>query len=88
MLNKKTPYLEMHKFDEDSRIHAAGTAAMMAPGKKVGLITDAEPGKSERYCNKIAAKFPDVKILGVYPGPVEGTVLIAITRPTLIIRPS
>lgn len=69
-------YADLADLPEDERIRiAAETAATQ--GAIVGLITDDEPGKPERYIEKLG-KFPRIRIIDRGPGPVKNTVLIRI----------
>ena len=40
----------------------------------VGFITEDDPGKPERYVRKLNEKFPELRVLGLFKGPVKGTV--------------
>lgn len=66
-----------HKVPEDMRIDQIGTAAMTLTGERTGaFLTDSEPGKAERYIEKLTQKFPRVRIIRADPGPTPGCVTV------------
>lgn len=67
-------YADLADLPEDERIRIAAEAA--ENGAVIGLVTDDEPGKPERYIRKLGA-YP-VRIIDRGPGPVKKTVLIRI----------
>ena len=72
-------FLDLGDEQEDDRINAIGNAAMSTPGT-VAFITDADPGKAERYIAKIKERFPFVRIVARHPGPVKDTVSVIVQR--------
>lgn len=78
-MRNKPLFRDVGNLSEDERIQNIGEAAMA--GHTVGCVTDSEPGKAERYIQKLKAKFPSVTILGQFAGPVKGSVLIKFGPP-------
>lgn len=74
-----TAYADIANRDEDSRIDIIGRTAMT--GKIVAFVTDDEPGKVERYIEKLKNKFPDVKVIEQVKGLIAGTVSVRIGIP-------
>jgi hypothetical protein len=69
-------YADLADLPEDERIRlAAETAA--TNHAIVGIVTDDEPGKPERYIRKLEG-YPLIRIIDRGPGPVKNTVLIRI----------
>lgn len=64
--------------DEDRRITAIGEAAMK--GGRIGVTVDDEPGKPERYIEKLLTKYPQLQIAFQGPGPTPGVYTIVVTR--------
>lgn len=67
-------YADLADLPEDERISLAAETAMR--GSVVGVVTDDEPGKPERYIRKLEAR--GVRVIDRGPGPVRHTVLIRI----------
>lgn len=67
-------FADLADLPEDERIRLA--AATAAHGHVVGLVTDDEPGKPERYIRKLEAH--GVRVIDRGPGPVKHTVLIRV----------
>ena len=67
-------FADLADLPEDERIRLAAEAA--ARGNVVGVVTDDEPGKPERYIRKFEAR--GVRIIDRGLGPVKNTVLIRI----------
>jgi len=57
---------------EDDRITTIGNYVRDHPGEKVGVVTDDEPGKPERYIRKLTTRFECVEILESLRGPTAG----------------
>lgn len=81
---RKIPYIDLENFKEDQRIQVIGQTAMDRPGVVVGLVTNSESGKAERYIAKIQEWFPQLVITHKGPGPVAGTTLVKLTRPVSV----
>jgi len=69
------PFADITYLEEDKRITAIGQLASV---KIVGFITDDEPGKADRYIEKLQTRFPGLQVLSRTNGPVPGTVTIKI----------
>lgn len=69
-------YADLGHLKEDDRIKAIGEAAMR--GKTVGFVTDADPGKADRYIAKIKAAFPHVVVIARFAGPVRGAITVKV----------
>ena len=79
--DKRPSYADLGDFDEDKRIDMIGRQVMsMKPGQIVLIVTDDEPGKPERYIEKLQAKYPGIVVLGTGPGPVVNTIGIKVSR--------
>jgi|GEM_PF-3298266 len=77
MSDKGTAYVDMGDLDEDSRIDTIGHYVTQYR-KTVAFVTDADPGKADRYIAKLKAKFPGIKIVDFINGPVAGTVTVKV----------
>jgi hypothetical protein len=66
--------------DEDKRIEAIGNAAMKL-GKVVGFIVELRSGKADRYISKLQTKFPGIKIMARFNGPVKGVETVKVGPP-------
>ncbi len=69
-------YKDVADEPEDERIRQIGEAAMT--GKTVAFITDADPGKAERYIQKLLSRFPKLRVVKRFGGPVPGTVSVKV----------
>lgn len=67
-------YVDLADMPEDERILVAADAAKA--GHVVGVVTDDEPGKPERYIRKLEAH--GVRIIDRAKGPVKHCVTIRI----------
>ena len=77
----KTPfYADIADHDEDKRIEIIGHT-VMTHRKTVAFITDADPGKCDRYIKKLTDRFPGIVILGRYAGPIAKTVSVKVGPP-------
>lgn len=63
---------------EDDRITLIGQTCMDNPGKLIGFVTDADPGKAERYIRKLTTQFPKLTIVQRSKGPVPNTVTVQV----------
>jgi hypothetical protein len=75
---KKPFYADLANQNEDDRIAVIGNAVMQ--GAKVGFIVDADPGKAERYIEKLKTRFPGIVIVGTSPGPAPATIFVKVER--------
>lgn len=74
-------YVDLHKMPEDKRIaYIAHETAKMDVGRVVGVPTDDEPGKPERYAMKISLAAPHLELMDRTPGPVPGVVTLRFRR--------
>lgn len=71
-------YQDMGDFPEDVRIARIGETAEARPGKIIGFVTDADPGKADRYVSKLLTRFPSLEVVGRFKGPVKGTVTVQV----------
>lgn len=79
---KAVPYADLHTLSEDDRITLAGKA-VMNDRLTIGVLTDDEPGKPERYIAKLKERFPGIVIVGQWKGPVKGCVTIKVGPPPI-----
>ncbi len=77
---KRIPYADLHNLDEDGRIEVIGKMAM-EKRQIVAFFTDADPGKADRYIAKLKAKFPGIRIVDFFAGPVANVVTIKVGPP-------
>jgi len=71
----KPKYADLGDHDEDKRIRIIVAQVML--GKTVGVVTDSDPGKADRYVEKVKAALPGVPVnVERSPGPVPNTVLL------------
>jgi hypothetical protein len=63
---------------EDVRIARIGEAA--ETGQTVAFVTDADPGKADRYIQKLLTRFPALEVTDRFDGPVPGTVSVKVRR--------
>jgi hypothetical protein len=73
----KPVYVDLYELEEDQRIDQIGHV-VQDHGKTAAFITDADPGKSQRYIRKLLAKFPGVEVISKHPGPVPNTVTVKV----------
>ena len=74
------PYKDIADESEDERIRQIGEKAMQER-QIVGFITDAEPGKADRYIAKLMDRFPGIRVIHRGDGPVPETVLVKVGPP-------
>jgi len=74
------PFSDIADLNEDTRIMAIGRAAMVQK-KVVAFITDSDPGKADRYIEKLTKQFPGIVIVGRWEGPVANTVTVKVGPP-------
>jgi hypothetical protein len=73
-------YADLGDLNEDKRIDIIGQQVMRG-WRSVSFIVDDEPGKAERYIEKLQKKFPGVTVVERGIGPVPGTVWIKVKPP-------
>ncbi len=80
-------YADLYELTEDERIEAIGKTVMAGPSSStdkplvVAVIVDDDGKKAKRYCKKLKAKYPGIRILKKFKGPVPGTVTIQVGPP-------
>lgn len=79
METKKPIFADIADLEEDRRIEIIGGMAMA--GKTVAFITDSDEGKADRYIKKLTERFPGIRILGRFDGPVPNTVSVKVGPP-------
>lgn len=70
-------FADLADLPEDDRIRAIAQVAKANPGSIIGVATDDEPGKPERYQAKLASH--GLTIIDVTDGPVKGAKFIRVT---------
>ena len=78
----KTPYADLGDLDEDSRIGIIGDTVMRLK-QTVGFVTDVEPGKADRYIQKLKERFPGIVIISRFAGPTAHAVTVKVGPPPL-----
>jgi len=78
MGKKPQAYLDTHRLDEDRRIAMIGEAA--SKGGKIGFHVDDEPGKADRYIEKLLKRFPHLKVENRFKGPTPGVETVIVIR--------
>lgn len=69
-------YQDLGDSPEDVRIAKIGEAA--ETGATVAFVTDSDPGKADRYVQKLLTRFPALEVIGRFDGPVAGTVSVKV----------
>ena len=75
-------YKDIADETEDERIRQIGSAAMKR--KQVSFVTDSEPGKADRYIEKLKAGFPGISVVSRGEGPVPDTVYVIVALAEVI----
>ena len=75
-----TDYVDLGDFNEDTRILAIGSQVMKEK-KTVAFVTDDEPDKAERYIRKLRLRFPGIRIIDKFKGPVPKTITVRVGLP-------
>jgi len=70
-------YLNLGDQSEDDRIDTIGRA-VVASQSLCGFCVDDEPGKPERYIEKLRARFPELAVVDQIKGPVPGVVTVRV----------
>lgn len=71
-------YMDVHQLEEDKRIDLIGEKAMA--GGKIGFHVDDEPGKADRYIQKLLTKFPELKVEHRFKGPTPGVETVIVIK--------
>jgi hypothetical protein len=75
-----TVFADLADSNEDARIDKIGKAAMS--GLTVAFVTDAKPpAKVERYKKKLLHRFPGIRILEQFDGPIANCVSVKVGPP-------
>lgn len=74
-------YLDTGDCEEDERIQKIGESLLcLGKVKKdamIAFVTDSEPPeKVERYISKLLKRFPGIRVVDRFPGPVQGCVSV------------
>ncbi len=84
---KKTPYVDLHRIDENKRIELIGNTAYCKKHgtyPSIAFIVDLEGTdgfeKADRYINKLLAKFPELEVQFRGKGPTPGAVTVKVQR--------
>jgi hypothetical protein len=72
-------YADVADLKEDQRITLIGETAMKSGGE-IAFVVDDEPGKADRYIKKLLTKFPQLKVVKRFLGPVKDTETVSVTR--------
>lgn len=72
-------YADVADLEEDKRITLIGETAMKSGGK-IAFITDSDPGKADRYIKKLLTRFPQLKVVDRFNGPVANTITVSVQR--------
>lgn len=73
-------YADLGDLEEDQRIDIIGQTVMRGR-LVVGVCVDDVPGKPERYIEKLKKRYPGIRILDQFKGPVKGVVTIRVAPP-------
>lgn len=68
-------YKDIADIPEEDRIGEIGRKTIELK-KGVAFITDADPGKKERYIKKLLDRFPQIEVEKTMDGPVKDTVTV------------
>ena len=66
-----TFFVDIASQDEDTRIEMIGYTAMVHH-RIVGFVVEKEAGKGGRYIKKLQKRFPGIRIIERFDGPVSG----------------
>jgi hypothetical protein len=81
-----TLYADMGDFDEDTRIEMIGKAVMSGPKSSAdkpmmtAFIVE-DNVKADRYIKKLQKKFPDIRVIDRFAGPVPETITVRVGAP-------
>lgn len=73
-------FLDLHRLEEDRRIEMIGHT-VMEHRQTAAVVTDADPGKRERYIAKLRERFPGIVVLKEFDGPTPGAVTVTLGPP-------
>jgi len=81
-----TQYGDLYNLTENERIDLIGRSVMEGPKTSadkpimVAFVVD-DHEKADRYIEKLKKKFPEIRIIDKFDGPVKDTVSVRITGP-------
>lgn len=79
-------FADIADFEEDDRIEMIGKAVMNAPRSSadkpilVAFVVE-DDAKADRYIEKLQKRFPGIRVIDRFPGPVPDTVSVRIGGP-------
>ena len=73
-------FIDAAGLEEDKRIDLIGRTVMEGR-RTVAFVTDADPGKADRYIRKLETRFPGIRILERFDGPVANCVSVKVAPP-------
>lgn len=77
---KRPQYVELSGEPEDERIEVIGRV-VMENNKTIAFMTDADPGKADRYIKKLKQRFPGIRVIERLNGPTRGVVTVKVGPP-------
>lgn len=80
MSRRPKGYADLADMPEDERIGIIGNAVMDRPGETIAVVTDSDPGKLERYVNKIVTRFPGIEVVDTMYGPAAEMVTVRLKK--------
>jgi hypothetical protein len=81
-------FADIADFDEDKRIDMIGNATMSGKQSSaekpliIGFVVE-DHAKADRYVKKLKEKFPTIRIIDRFDGPVQNTVTVYVGPPPL-----
>ena len=81
-----TFYADIADFDEDTRIEMIGKAVMSGPKSSsdkpvmVAFVVE-DDAKADRYIKKLQKKFPGIRVIDRFAGPVPETITVRVGAP-------
>lgn len=73
-------FVDLHKLSEDDRVRVIGET-VIGSGKTAAVPTDSDPGKAERYAQKLRERYLGIIVEGPFDGPVAGVRTIRVSPP-------
>lgn len=77
MKSRLKGFADLADLPEDDRIGIIGRM-VMDKGITAAVVVDADPGKAERYEEKLTSRFPGVRVIERVPGPVANTITLKV----------
>jgi len=72
-------YTDLFELSEDDRIALIGSYVTLHD-EAVSIVTDGDPGKAERYIEKLTTRFPMVEVFARGKGSVKKTVYFKVRK--------